>query len=78
MDQSMIGFFHCMILTYVVRAADRKVVEQTRKVSLLVEGLRLLRVDSSDLVQVKHLNVVANSLRANDGIVVEHTDLTPG
>ena len=65
-------------MTHIVRATDRKVIEQTREVSLFIEGLRLLRVDSSDLVQVKDLNVVANSLRTNDGIVVEHTDLTPG
>jgi len=66
------------MLTYVVRTTDRKVIEQTRKVGLLVESLRLLRINSSDLVQIKHLNVVTNSLRANDSIIVEHTNLTPG
>ena len=66
------------MLTYVVRATDWKVVEQTREVSLLVEGLGLLGINSSDLVQIKDLNIMANSLRTNNGIVVEHTNLTPG
>lgn len=61
-----------------MRTTDRKVIKETREVGLLVESLRLLGINSSDLVQVKHLDIVTNSLRTNDGIVVEHTNFAPG
>ena len=57
---------------------DREVVEETSEISLLVEGDRLTRIDSSDLVQIEDLHVVADGLGADDGIVVEHTDFAPG
>jgi hypothetical protein len=66
------------MMNYIVGTTNREIIKQTSEVSFLVESLRLTRIDGSDLVHVEDLDVVANSLRANNGIVVEHADLTPG
>jgi hypothetical protein len=62
----------------VVSPSDRQIVKESLKILGSVEGDRLAGVDGRDLVHVEDLDVVANGFRADDGEVVENTDLAPG
>ena len=62
----------------IVGPTDRQIIKESLQILRSVKGDGLLGVNGGDLVHVENLNVVAHSLRADDGEVVEHTDLTPG
>lgn len=62
----------------VVGAANRDVLrKETDQVRRWVEGLWGTRRKVEKLVEVKDLDVVANSLGADDHVVVQDTDLSP-
>lgn len=62
---------------HVVGTSDGQLVPQANKVGLGVKGLWAVGANIEKLLHVKDLDVVANSLRTDDNVVVQHADLAP-
>ena len=72
------GVLEVVVDDNVVGTADGELLEETSKILDRVKGLGLLGgLDVQQLAHVEDLDVVVLGLGANDGVVVENTDLTP-
>jgi hypothetical protein len=56
---------------------NRQIVKESLEILRSIESDGLLGVNGRDLVHVEDLHVVSHGFRANDGEVVEYTDLAP-
>lgn len=60
-----------------MRPSDRHIREQSSKIGLGAEGLRVLWIQLQELPHVKDLDLVIDRFRADDEVIAIDLDLTP-